>query len=202
MTDLQSTHTEPEGLPADVAERVRALADQLHDALRNEMVREHPAPEVRALWQAAKMVNAAAGGLDNHVEPETTVHTSRWVEVAFNASDIADTALRIAGSGMSLADARAHVERADINTLDVPFNAATAFAARVELIPAHDGEDYAQPVTVAVTGDPERTLTVAGELSPRPYAAAGQLLRVVHHLDRLGAALGDVVIAPIDKPAT
>ncbi|WP_207921361.1 hypothetical protein [Micromonospora sp. KC721] len=129
------------------------------------------------------------------------MHTSRWSEVAFNASDIADTALRIAGSDMSLPDAVAHVERADVIALDVPFNAATAFAATVELTPAHDGEDYAPPVTVTVAGDPERTLTVPGGASPRPYTA-GQLLRVAHHLDRLGAALGDVVIASIDKPTT
>lgn len=160
--------TEPPGLPADVAARVRTLADQLHDAVRDEILRKDPAPEVLALWQAAKMINAAAGGLDDHVEPETSVHTSRWVEVAFNASDIADTALRIAGSRMSLPDAAAHVERADVDALDVPFNAATAFAATVELTPAHDGEEYAPPVTVAVAGDPERTLTVSGGRQPAP----------------------------------
>ncbi|MEV4212548.1 hypothetical protein [Micromonospora sp. NPDC049662] len=201
MSTTPDLSTEPPGLPADVAARVRTLADQLHGALRDEMLRKDPAPEVLALWQTAKLINAAAGGLDDHGEPETSVHTSRWVEVAFNASDIADTALRITGSRMSLPDAAAYVERADVDALDVPFNAATAYAATVELTPAHDGEDYALPVTVAVAGDPERTLTVAGRPNPRPYTA-GQLLRVAHHLDRLGAALGDVVIgASIDKPA-
>lgn len=44
--------------PRRLAE-VRAEVDQLHDAMRVEMVREQHASEVTLLWQAARLINGA-----------------------------------------------------------------------------------------------------------------------------------------------
>jgi hypothetical protein len=179
------------GLPAHVAAEVRQLAERLHDVLHDEMVHPNPAPEVTLLWQAAKLINTAAGGLDYDTDlPATRRHAVRWSDVAAEASDVGDAALGIAAAEMSPADAAGHVERADVDALDVPDAPALAFAAIVKLTPPLDVD--ARPLAVAIADDPARTLTIADQPGPHPYTAA-QLLRVAHHLHRLGGALGDVL---------
>jgi hypothetical protein len=180
------------GLPAGVAAAVRQLADQLHDAMRVEMVRDQPAPEVTLLWQAAKLINGAAGGLDfGDPQDPTDRHVAQWVDVAGIASDLADLALQIAAAGMSPAEAAAQQERIDVDALD--WAEAAAYAGTIELSPP-DPDGNSPRITVAIAGDPARTLTVTGDHGPalRPHTAAS-LLRVAHHLHRLGGALGDVV---------
>jgi hypothetical protein len=185
------------GLPADVVVAVRQLADQLHNALHAEMLHADPAPEVALLWQAAKLINGAAGGLDfGEPTDASDRHFVQWYDVADMASDIANAALGIAAAGMSTAEAVRRVESADVDAVD-GFDSAAAFAATVEVTPPNY-DDIPRTLTVSIAGDPGRTLSVTAERGPapqpRPYTAA-TLLRVAHHLHRLGAVLGDVVEA-------
>jgi hypothetical protein len=177
------------GLPVPLAAAVRQLAGKLREVLRDGMGREQPAPEVALLWQAATLINRAADGLDGGA----SVHPGQWVDLAGVASDIADAALQIAATGLSPAQAAAQQEEIDQGPY---WGNACAYAATVQMS-RPDVEGTGRTVTVDIAGDPGRALTVATEhgTEPRPHTPVS-LLRVAHHLHRLGATLGEVVDGP------
>lgn len=178
-------------LPKDVAAQVRQLAEQLHDVLLKQMAVAEPAPEVQLLWQAAKLVNTAAGGLDYETGSPADQRFSRWWDVADMGSDIADTAMQIAGQGLVVEHAAAQAE--SFGSMDAGFT-TTIGTAIVQLYPKH--EESTQTLTVNVNADPLHPLTVTADHgtapTPRSYTT-GSLLRIDHAMRRLGQALGDVV---------
>jgi hypothetical protein len=179
------------GLPEDVAAHVRQLAEQLHDALLKQMAVAAPAPEVALLWQAAKLVNTAAGGVDYETGSVADQRFSRWWDVADIGSDIAGTAMEIAGQGLAVEHAAAQAE--SFGSMDAGFTTIIG-GASVQLYPKD--EESTQSLTVSVDADPLHPLTVTADRgaapTPRPYTP-GSLLRVDHAMRRLGQALGDVV---------
>ncbi|GIF75638.1 hypothetical protein [Asanoa siamensis] len=179
-------------LPADVAERVRALANELHEVLHEQMVVPEPGSEARLIWMAAKMINAAAGGFETVKEPSgpATKHLAQWADVADMASDIADQALTIAGVATTVDAADSYITWLGGLALEVPTARATAWAATVQVIPTN-GDEEVQPVTVRV--EDGASLTLVGQ-PPRRHVDATAYLRVAHHLDRLGGAIGDAVL--------
>lgn len=179
------------GLPEDIATQVRQIAEQLHDVLVKQMAVADPAPEAQLLWQAAKLVNGAAGGLDSATGSPSDQWFSRWWDVADIGSDIADTAMQLAAQGLTVEHAAAQAE--SFGVLDTGFT-TTIGAATVRLYPKD--EESTQTLTVGVDADPLHPLTVTADHGaapmPRPYTPAS-LLRVDHAMRRLGQALGDVV---------
>ncbi|WP_050591884.1 hypothetical protein [Salinispora fenicalii] len=178
------------GLPEDIATQVRQIAEQLHDVLVKQMAVADPAPEAQLLWQAAKLVNTAAGGLDSATGSPADQRFSRWWDVANIGSDIAGTAMQIAGQGLAVEHAAAEAEL--FGSMDAGFT-TTMGTAIVQLYPK---AEESQTLTVNVDADPLHPLTVTADKgtapTPRPYTAAS-LLRVDHAMRRLGQALGDVV---------
>ena len=187
-------------LPVDVAAGVHQIAEQLHQVLRVEMVREHPSAEVALLWQAAKLINTAVGGLDYSTVDgdEHQQRTSRWVDVAEIASDITDAALGIAAAEMTLAQAARQVEKSDVDIVDLRFAPAAAFAGTIEVTrnPGDLDALTADVLSVKVAGNEGRALTVTSRDNPTPSQAThtpATLLRTAHHLQRLGATLGAAI---------
>jgi hypothetical protein len=183
-------------LPVDVAASVHQLAEQLHAVLREHMVREHPAPEVSALWQAAKLLNTAVGALDalDGDLSEADRHLARWWDVADAAAMVAHEALQAAGRDATVERAARWVENIDITAMGAACN-TVAGGAIVQLYPP-DYEDTNVSVTASIDGDPQRTVTVKADRGPAPAVLAHtpvSLLRVAHTLQQVGEALGDVV---------
>lgn len=161
------------------------------------MAVERSAPQITALWQMVKMLNAVSGGLDFTSVPEADRPRAQWDEVTALAAGIVDEALAIVGDGMSTEQASVRLMETDVS--DVLGNAA-AYAGAIELTPPDSQEtDRTLTVTVTVAGDPHRTLSVTADRgpapTPRPHTAA-TLLRTAHHLQQLGATLGELVIEP------
>jgi hypothetical protein len=187
------------GLSEPMAAQVRQLANQLHDALHPAMIQHRPGAEVELLWQAAKMINGAAGGLYQAPDvPAEQAHFDRWYDVAVVASDIAEKALAIAAADMTLKDATAQLMTIDVNAADPVGPEACAYAATVEVYqPGPDPGDEGRTISATIDGGYERTLTAAhnGQTLPRrTYTAAG-LLTVAHHLHHLGKAIGTALPA-------
>ncbi|WP_047892795.1 hypothetical protein [Micromonospora sp. RV43] len=190
---MSDNDTDPimSGLPDDIATQVRQLAEQLHDVLGKHMSVTDPVPQAQLLWQAAKLINTAAGGLDYATGTPADQRFSRWWDVADIGSDIAGTAMQIAAQGLTVEHAAAQAE--SFGALDAGFT-TTIGAATVRLYPKD--EESTQTLTVSVDADPLHPLTVTANHgtapTPRPYTPVS-LLRVDHAMRRLGQALGDVV---------
>ncbi len=186
------------GLPEEVAVQVRQVAERLHEVLITQMAVAEPALEVQLLWQATKMINTAAGGLDYQTGSAADQRFSRWWDVADMGSDIAGTAMEIAGQGLKVEHAAAQAE--SFGSMDAGFT-TTIGGARVQLYPKD--EESTRTLTVDVDADPLHPLAVTADRgvapTPRPYTA-GSLLRVDHAMRRLGQALGDVVDHQDDEP--
>ncbi len=184
-------------LPVDVAAGVHQIAEQLHQVLIDEMNREPPTAEAALLWQAAKLINTAVGGLDYSTVDgdEQQRRTAQWVDAAEIASDIADAALGIAAAEMTLPQAARQVEKTDVDLVDLGFAPAAAFAGTIEVTRNPSDLDALTPdvLTVNVAGDVGRSLTMTSNDNPVPRQAThtpATLLRTAHHLQRLGIVLG------------
>ena len=182
-------------LPDNVASAGRQAAEDLFQALRPAMTTACPSPQVSALWQMAKLLSAVSGGLDFGSVPEVERTRAQWEEAAGLASGIADKALTVIAAGMTpqqAADWRFNIDTSDV--LDI----AAAFGGVIELIPP-DYMDTDQTLTVTIRSDKHRALSVTADRGPapqpRPHTAA-TLLRTAHHLHRLAAVLGEVVLEP------
>jgi hypothetical protein len=182
------------GLPGHVAAAARQAAEDLYQALRPAMATARPSPQVSALWQIVKMLNAVSGGLDLGSVPEAGRPRARWEETAYLASNIADKALTITADGMTPQQAAGYLLN---NTSDVQDTAA-ASGGVIELTPP-DYPDTSRTLSVTIGGDTLRTLSVTADRGPapqpRPHTAA-TLLRLAHHLHRVGAVLSDLVLEP------
>lgn len=121
------------------------------------MTQRQPAPEVDLLWQAAKLINGAAGGLDVSAHAENA-HFERWYDVAETASTVAEQALAIATANMTADDAAAQLMNIDVEAADPADDRVPAYAAIVELSPP-DPADTGRALTVGITGDYHRTIT-------------------------------------------
>lgn len=187
------------GLSESMAAQVRQLADQLHEVLKPAMVHQRPGDAVELLWQAAKMINGAAGGL--YENPDSTpeqAHFDRWYDVAEVASCIAEEALAVAAADMTVTDAAAQVMNIDVNAVDPAGPDACAFSATVAVYqPGPDVGYEGRTISVAIDGGYQRALTATHDGQTVPtysYTAAG-LLTVAHHLHHLGKAVGTALPA-------
>lgn len=183
-------------LPVDVAASVHQLAEQLHQVLREQMVREEPTAEAALLWRTAKLLNTAVGALGYTTEDSPNPHTAQWVDAAELASDIADAALGIAAAELTLSEAVRQVEKTDVDLVDLGLSPATAFSGTIEVTRNPNLDALVDDVVVVqVAGGPDRALTVAGPATGhgQPQHTAATLLRTAHHLHRLGDALGQAL---------
>jgi len=189
---------ESAGLPDDVAAAVRQLAGQLHDVLSARMTVADPDPEVALLWQAAKLINTAAGGLDDGDDSATPDRQlARGWDVADMAAYIARLAFDAAGRDRTVDQAARYAEYIEMLCGE---DEVTAGSATVHLFPAAYDETK-RPLTVDVCGGLAKDLIVIADGGPqiptRPHTAAS-LLRVAHAVHQLGQTLSPLIE---DQPA-
>jgi hypothetical protein len=186
---------DPMSLPAGAAAAARQAAELLYAALRPAMTAGDPPAQVTAMWWTAKMLDTIGGGLDSHTVVESERLRERWEEAADLAASIVDEALTVAAVGLSPQQAAERLIRNDASDV---LGSATAYTGVIPLIPP-DAEETERVLTVTIHDDLDRSLSVTADRGtppePRPQTAA-TLLRTVHHLHRLAATLGGLVLEP------
>lgn len=186
----------PIAVSPDVRNQVatlRAHAEALFAAIGPTMGGEAPDPAAGLLWQATKLIDfaaQAASGVGGDDAPD-------WLDVADEAAAVGEQALRLAGASMSVEQAAREIENREFSEMELG-DRALAIAATASIMPP-DAPHTSRTLTVAVSGEPTKAVTVRADRGPDPQPqphTAVSLLRVGYALARLGEALGPLAVEP------